>query len=92
MTLRLDSTLASFESAAFAPTGDIVLTATVTDPLANPSIAILTSNLDPDDTYQVITIWHPAQQPTLKLSTAKSVKLKMSRNIAGGQVRVWDNA
>lgn len=90
MTLRLDTTLATATSAAFTPTGDIVLTYEGANPLAIPTIAVQTRN-DPADVWQNIILWHPTFTPVLKLSTAKEVQLVLTKNIAGSQVRVWDN-
>jgi hypothetical protein len=88
--LRLDTTLAADDSASFAPTDDIVLQAKY-NPLAAPTIAIMTRN-DAAADWQVLTLWHPNSQPVIKVGSGTNVLLRMTKNIAGSQLRVWDDA
>ena len=88
--LRLDTTLAAADSAAFVPTTDIVLQAKC-NPLAIPTIAVMTRN-DANADWQVLTLWHPTSDPIIKLATGANVLLRMTKNIAGSQLRVSDNA
>lgn len=88
--LRVDTTLATFESDAFTPTEDIVLQAAFS-PLANPTIAIQSRN-DAAAPWSNITLWRPTNQPFMKVSTGVEVRLRCTRNIAGQQLRVWDDA
>lgn len=88
--LRLDTTLAAADSEEFAPTEDIVLQAKF-NPLAIPTIAVMTRN-DAAADWQVLMMWKPHSQPVIKIGTGVNVLLRMTKNIAGSQLRVWDDA
>lgn len=87
--LRLDTTLAAADSAAFAPEADIVLQAKF-NPLAIPTIAVMTRNDDAAD-WQVLMMWKPTSTPIIKLASGTNVLLRMTKNIAGSQLRIWDD-
>jgi len=91
MASRINTTAASADSAEFTPTGDVVLQAKIGSAQAIPTIAIMGRN-DPTADLQVLMLWHPKSDPFIKFTPAKSILLRMTLNIAGNNLQVWDNA
>lgn len=85
--LHLDTTLAVAESASFFPAADFTLQASL-DPQALATVTVY-GREDAAAAWQIATQWKPLFEPFKTVTKMREMKVRISRNIAGRQARVW---